>query len=150
MLLLRFPSIWQNFFLSIWVIFYSYVQIPGQITRPSIDMTKIIKGKSYKDFKKVVPICGNSSYNSQLLKFWGVWGVICLKKLRHQFMPFFSKIQNPGQITRPSIAMMVVLKAKSDMDFKKVVPICGNPSYNSQCLLFWRNLTQKMPENQRY
>jgi hypothetical protein len=36
-------------------------------------------------------------------------------------------IQNPGQITRPSINLKVVLKRKLAKDFKKVGPICGNP-----------------------
>ena len=50
-----------------------------------------------------------------------------------KFVPFFSKIQNPGQIT--GVDMMTALKEKSDKDFEKVVLICGHPSYNSQCLL---------------
>ena len=42
----------------------------------------------------------------------------------------FSKIQNPGEITCLSIDMTAVLKRKSEKDFKKLVPICGNLSYN--------------------
>ena len=57
-----------------------------------------------------------------------------------RFVSFFSKIQNPGQITRPSIDMTAVLKGKSDKNFKKVVPIRGNLFYSSQCFLFWCNL----------
>ena len=59
---------------------------------------------------------------------------------------FFSKIQNPGQSCRPSINLKIWKIWKWSKNFKKVGPIRGNPSYNSQCLVFWRDLTQKMPE----
>ena len=138
MLLLRFPRQFdrkKKCQLSIYVILFLRLKIlnPGQITRPSINTTAILKGKSDKDFKKVV-----------YWKFEQFWGAICLKKVRRRFMPFVSKIQNPVQITHPSIDMIAVLKGKSDKDFEKVVSIWDSPSYNSQCLLFWRNFTPKM------
>ena len=46
----------------------------------------------------------------------------------------FSKIQNVGQSTPLSINMTAFLKRKSDKDFKKGIPICSNPFYNSQLL----------------
>ena len=39
-----------------------------------------------------------------------------------------------------SIDMMAVLKGKSDKNVKKVLPISGNLSNNSQCLIFWQDL----------
>ena len=50
-------------------------------------------------------------------------------------------IQNPGQITRPSIDLKVVLKRKLDKDFKKVGPICGNLSFKSQLMKVWEVLS---------
>ena len=58
-------------------------------------------------------------------RFEQFWVEICLKN-------FVCKIQNPGQITRPSINLKVVLKKKSGKDFKKVGPICGYLSFKSQ------------------
>ena len=54
--------------------------------------------------------------------------------------------QNPDQSCRPTIGLRALLKRKLIKDFKKIGPILRNLSYNSQCLLFWRDLTQKMPE----
>ena len=48
-----------------------------------------------------------------------------------QFVSFCSKNQNPGQSCRPTIDLTMVLKQKSNKDFKKVVTYRGNPSYNS-------------------
>ena len=50
-------------------------------------------------------------------------------------------IQNPGQITQPSIDLKAVLKRKSAKDFKKVSPICGNLSYKSQLMKVWAVLS---------
>ena len=66
--------------------------------------------------------------------------------MRDQFVELFCKNQNPDQSCRPIIGSRALLKRKLIKDFRKVGPIFGNPSYNSQCLLFWRYLTQKMPE----
>ena len=66
--------------------------------------------------------------------------------VRDQFVELFCKNQNPDQSCRPIIGLRALLKRKLIKDFKKVGPILGNPSYNSQCLLFWRDLTQKIPE----
>ena len=66
--------------------------------------------------------------------------------VRDQFVELFCKNQNPDQSCRPTIGLRALLKRKLIKDFKKVGPILGNPSYNSQCLLFWHDLNQKMPE----
>ena len=47
------------------------------------------------------------------------------------FVLFCSKNQNPGQSCHRSIDLTMVLKQKSDKDFKKVGTKQGNPSYNS-------------------
>ena len=77
-----------------------------------------------KDFKKVGPICGNLSYKSQLTK---VWAAVSWNWPKN----FVCKIQNPGQITRPTIYLKMVLKRKLGKDFKKVGLICGNLSFMS-------------------
>ena len=75
-------------------------------------------------------------------RFEQFWVEICLKN-------FVCKIQNPGQITRPSIDLKVVLKRKSDKDFKKVGPICGYLSFKSQltkvCAVLSWNYPQRRP-----
>ena len=50
-------------------------------------------------------------------------------------------IQNPDQITQPSIDLKVVLKRKLAKDFKKVSPICSNLSYKSQLVKVWSVLS---------
>ena len=100
MLLLRFPNQFdrkKNCQLTTCVIFFSKIQNPGQITLPSIDMMAVLKGKSDKDFKEVVPICGNLSYKSQFLKVWAVLRCNLPKKTSSLICAIFSKIQNPGQ-----------------------------------------------------
>ena len=55
----------------------------------------------------------------------------CIQGVMGQFVLFCSKNQNPGQSCRPSIGLTMVLKQKSDKDFKKVGTKRGNPSHNS-------------------
>ena len=64
-----------------------------------------------------------------------------------QNLPKKTLIQNPGQITRSSIDLKVVLKRKLDKDFKKVGPICGNLSYKSQLMRVWEVLGWNSPKN---
>ena len=148
MLLLRFPHQFEKNE-KVNLCHFFKIQNPGQITRPSIDTTAVLKGKSDKYFKKVVPIRGNHPIIHIYCKLQ-VLRCNLPKNTSLLMRVIFSKIQNPGQITRPSIDMMAVLKGKSDKDFEKVVPICNIPSYNSQRLLFWCNLMQKMSANLKY
>ena len=113
-------------------------QNPDQSCCPIIGLRALLKRKLIKDFKKVGPILGNPFYNSQYLLFW--------RDLTQKMPEFFCKNQNPDQSCRPTRGLRAVLKRKLIKDFKKVGPILGNPSYNSQCLLFWCDLTQKMPK----
>ena len=55
----------------------------------------------------------------------------CIKGVAGRFVLFCSKNQNPGQSCRPGIDLTMVLKQKSDKNFKKVGTKRGNPSYNS-------------------
>ena len=55
---------------------------------------------------------------------------------------FLSKIQNPDTITQPSIDLKTWKTWKLNKDFKKFGPIRNNPSYKSQCVVFWHDLTQ--------
>ena len=68
-----------------------------------------------------------------------------LMRFPHQFDRIFfwcGLIQNPDTINQPSIDLKTQKIWKLNKDFKKVGPIRNNPSYKSQCVVFWRNLTQ--------
>ena len=108
MLLLRFQHQFEK---KVNLCHYFKIQNPGQITRPSIDTTAVLKGKSDKYFKKVVPIRGNHPIIHIYCKLQ-VLRCNLPKNTSLLMRVIFSKIQNPGQITRPSIDMMAVLKGK--------------------------------------
>ena len=57
--------------------------------------------------------------------------VSCIQGVTGRFVLFCSKNQNPGQSCHPSIDLTMVIKQKSDKDFKNVGTKRGDPSYNS-------------------
>ena len=81
-----------------------------------------------KEFKALLYIECTFAQSSEIFthqfdrkKMSGIQGVRCQ----------FFKSQNPDQSCRPSIDLTMVLKQKSDKEFKKVATKRGNPSYNS-------------------
>ena len=115
MLLLRFPHQFEKNE-KVNLCHFFKIQNPGQITRPSIDTTAVLKGKSDKYFKKVVPIRGNHPIIHIYCKLQ-VLRCNLPKNTSLLMRVIFSKIQNPGQITRPTHYLFTIMNSQKKGTF---------------------------------
>ena len=122
--------------------FFSKIQNPVQSCQPSTDLKDWKIWKWSKDFKKVGPIRGNLSYNSQCLDFLRD----LTQKMPEIYCVFF---QDPDQSCRSSIDLKNWKIWKLGKDFKKVGPIRGNWSYGSWSLKIWAVLSWNLPKTLR-